>query len=972
MPRLVTQAVSDQPIIALIGAASPLRLSLQSFFERHSFVVQTFSFAELEKQPHHDITFYKVVVINGWEKKSNLELDVDRVVEALIKVANQTQTIFFIHEHSSLTLNQQAFNQKNLRYQLETKLPQSNVILIQDGLLDIASSLWWQIMVAEVIQSIIVDPKIPLYPVSQSAVTTAIQQILVKPQSQLRILLRGKEQLSTVVASEINRQYQLYHRRTLVLKQQPISDLDTTIEQYYQIKQLPIEPLPTLLQSWIQALPGSEDQTKSELPQPIKKPVLKPKPVVRATELPPSANLNAKVVRSAIPKIYIPQIVKPNSSSLNTKTKNSEPPKPVLSKPKVEPSIAIDEQLYSLFSSRRTEQKVSIIQEKVSTNKKITKKNKKKGVLFLGGLAFAGAALGVMALTAVFLFNHSMLQKAVLAQLKDPEKGVSPVLINSRSTLQLQTEAYELFLPAPFFDSAHELLSLTEEWQSTQNHLKELEKAQTTIVQVVLGNQPLLEIPSTSQTAFEELSRLFSRLSAQAKESTDKDEQLAVEDYVSYLENKRSSFLTYQQLSPLLPQLLGQQSKRSYAILLQNEQELRATGGFLQAVAVVTLDNGQLIDTQVFSVYDLDQKLAAAVTPPEDLKQVLGEQRWYLRDSNWNPDFPSSAKQITWFLEQQLNKKVDGVVALNIGVVQDLLRTLGPLELDQYNELLTDKNLQERIEFHSEVKLVESDKKVDYTAAVLEAFLIKLAQLPPDKTTDFLDTVGQQLVEKNMVLSLNNSNEQATFSLLGWTGELAQPNCPAQLAADTCIVDTIAVIDSNIGINKANFHLKRDEHHSITLSPTQAQHKHSITLQNTSTSNAWPKGTYKSYLRVILNPNAVLSRITINNQLLSAKDISISTVAGFTAVGFLTTTPIQEKSDIVVEYSVPHTLESGNSYTFFAQKQIGIEQPLSSIAVNLGDTFKPSIIAPQADVENGTILFSDLPVGHVFIGVSVK
>ena len=48
------------------------------------------------------------------------------------------------------------------------------------------------------------------------------------------------------------------------------------------------------------------------------------------------------------------------------------------------------------------------------------------------------------------------------------------------------------------------------------------------------------------------------------------------------------------QLAPLLPELLGFTEPQSYLLLLQNNHELRATGGFITAVGRVTVDKGRM------------------------------------------------------------------------------------------------------------------------------------------------------------------------------------------------------------------------------------------------------------------------------------------------------------------------------------------------------------------------------------------
>jgi hypothetical protein len=1015
MSRLVTQAVSEQPVVALVGAASPLRSVLVSFFERHDFAVAEFS--QVTQFLKQETTFYKVLFIEGWSREASSKSEVpdsETYLEALAKALVSSRSVFFIQQHIAVTTNNAEYERKKLRFKIETEQPLVNIVLGQDVLFD--TNVWWawQNITARLETGVLVEPEALVYPISFKSFIRLLTPLILSPETRLRSIIRGQEQQTHFVVAEMVRQYLLYHQKKLEITQAAVT-VDTTHETSFTIVEGPKETLPRLLQEGIQALPSPavlKNNAKISKQPPLQKPQKKtsapvaPQPPVKPV-LPAVAQVATEEQKSSekitpisfVPrKELLPSVkkitrvetqqrneVEQRSDSVGNVVELGDESEPKKSEPKKIDSAenarqsvsslktaSVDEQLAALFSKNRTKEKVQKITTKAATTKKITTKNKKRSVLFLGGVGVAGAALGALLLATIFWINQTVLRQAVFAQIEQPQPQKQPYLENIKQALQLQTDAYETILPAPFFDTAHELLTLTDDWLVAQQNITAFSKVQVDLVQQVTGREVVVSPPPADQVAYEEISRLYSRFTSLLEEDLEPDEKESIRDIVAALEEQRTAFVTYQQMAPLLPALLAQEEKRTYAVLFQNDQELRATGGFISAVGIVTLDQGQIIDTQVFSSYELDEALAAVISPPNDLKQVLGEERLYLRDANWNPDFPSSARQITDILQQQLNKNVDGVIALNTLVLEDVLRATGPLELDEYNELVTDRNLAERIEFHSEVTLVESDQSSDYASVILDRLLGKLTTLSREKTPQFLAAVTEQLSKKNMLISLANNSEQATFSLLGWTGEIVKPNCPAQFSTQNCVVDTLAVIDSNIGVNKANYHLDRAESHRVSLEPTQAVHTHTLTFTNTAQSNAWPKGTYQSYLRIIVPASAQLQTITVNDQALSEEDIIVTPLADFAVVGFVSSTPIQSSTKIVVSYETPHQLETGDAYTFFLQKQPGVEQSLSSIDVDLNTSFKPALIAPQAEVINEIISFKEMSAGHMFLGIGVK
>ncbi|MBK8046944.1 MAG: DUF4012 domain-containing protein [Anaerolineales bacterium] len=58
-------------------------------------------------------------------------------------------------------------------------------------------------------------------------------------------------------------------------------------------------------------------------------------------------------------------------------------------------------------------------------------------------------------------------------------------------------------------------------------------------------------------------------------------------------------------LGPHAPWLLGMDAPRTYLILVQNNHELRATGGFIAAIGTVSVDQGKITSFDFVDSYDL-------------------------------------------------------------------------------------------------------------------------------------------------------------------------------------------------------------------------------------------------------------------------------------------------------------------------------------------------------------------------------
>ncbi|HEY0733676.1 MAG TPA: DUF4012 domain-containing protein, partial [Herpetosiphonaceae bacterium] len=134
-----------------------------------------------------------------------------------------------------------------------------------------------------------------------------------------------------------------------------------------------------------------------------------------------------------------------------------------------------------------------------------------------------------------------------------------------------------------------------------------------------------------------------------------------------------------QQSAPQLPWLLGIESSRRYLVVLQNPFELRPTGGFIGLVCVVQVAEAKpsLERCQPSEAYTAPAKAAM----PFPYTRYLRLGGWYLRDANWSPDFPTTARTLQEFWISNGQQPVDGVIAVDPYALVPLLKASGPLKL---------------------------------------------------------------------------------------------------------------------------------------------------------------------------------------------------------------------------------------------------------------------------------------------------
>ncbi len=202
-----------------------------------------------------------------------------------------------------------------------------------------------------------------------------------------------------------------------------------------------------------------------------------------------------------------------------------------------------------------------------------------------------------------------------------------------------------------------------------------------------------------------------------------------------------------------LEKVLAKEKPKTYLILLQNNSEIRATGGFLGSFVFLTLNYGRIIKFKVFDIYDPDgqlKKLNYQYIPPKPLWPITAT--WGARDANWFFDFPTSAKKIIFFLEKSgyFKEPIDGVFAVNTFFFKDLLKILGPIKIEASQKIINADNFLETLE--AEVEIHKRDNP--HPKKILGTLALKLYQkfflIKEKKIASLLKILKKNLISKEI------------------------------------------------------------------------------------------------------------------------------------------------------------------------------------------------------------------------------
>ncbi len=281
-----------------------------------------------------------------------------------------------------------------------------------------------------------------------------------------------------------------------------------------------------------------------------------------------------------------------------------------------------------------------------------------------------------------------------------------------------------------------------------------------------------------------------------------------------------------------LPAIAGAKGERKkYLVLFENDNELRPTGGFMTAYAIVNIENGKVEPEKSDDIYEIDKKFTKKLPIPEELgRYLVTEKTWHLRDMNISPDFKVSMDQ---FYENYKTikgepEKLDGIIAVDTEFLTDLLRVLGPVEVPGYGTFGAENDKRcdcpEIIYILSEIitrptPYLREDRK-GIIGPLMRSLLTKAYTAPKQTWPALLEAGFQNAMGRHIQAYFLNESAQSAAELAGVAGRMV---APAQGE------DFLAIVNANLGGAKSNLFVDYEVVQTVGV-PTNGRLPKTVTI----------------------------------------------------------------------------------------------------------------------------------------------
>ncbi len=387
------------------------------------------------------------------------------------------------------------------------------------------------------------------------------------------------------------------------------------------------------------------------------------------------------------------------------------------------------------------------------------------------------------------------------------------------------------------------------------------------------------------------------------------------------------------------PWLLGIEKPRRYLILFQNDGELRPTGGFMTAYAVLEVDKGKPKPIVSEDIYALDSRFRPTEKAPEALVKYVPfpysqDPRWRLRDMNISPDFKTSMETFSPNFQKASSLKYDGIVAIDTEVLVRFLKVLGPVGVPEWGNFSSEPDKrcdgcpQVVYELERLISKPTYEIKVARKAVIgplMHSILANALGSPKEKIPDLFETVFSSLLEKHVLFYFPDEKVQEAVESFNIAGRIKGYDG-----------DFFHLNDTSFSGAKSNFFIKQEVEQKIEIKDGKVVKTVTIEYKNPSPASNCNleagqlclNAPYRDWFRIFVPKGAKLLESSGSEvEVKTSEELDKTVFEGFFGDKY----PLrpQGSAKVVFKYELPNPVKK--EYKLLIQKQPGTDEPLYSV-----------------------------------------
>jgi len=222
----------------------------------------------------------------------------------------------------------------------------------------------------------------------------------------------------------------------------------------------------------------------------------------------------------------------------------------------------------------------------------------------------------------------------------------------------------------------------------------------------------------------------------------------------------------------LLPDMLGQKGTRRYLLMVQNNAEIRSTGGIPGSYAILKAENGKLSMGFQGSYQDLKQFPEPVVPISKDEARVFPRTLvTNILDTTVTPDFPRTAQIAKAMVQRGLNTKVDGVISVDPVAMSYILAGTGPVKLQ--GGVVIDQNNAVDLLLSKTYLLLKDPEQQDSVFEIAARRIFDVVKQGRGEPRLVIDGLVKAASENRLMVWSSHKSEQALLQPSPLSGQLS-------------------------------------------------------------------------------------------------------------------------------------------------------------------------------------------------------
>ncbi len=387
---------------------------------------------------------------------------------------------------------------------------------------------------------------------------------------------------------------------------------------------------------------------------------------------------------------------------------------------------------------------------------------------------------------------------------------------------------------------------------------------------------------------------------------------------------------------------LGVDSPRTYLVLLQNDKELRPTGGFITAYTIARVDKGRFDPIVSDDIYNLDDRYKPSIKAPDEFPKYLkgiyvALNKFRLRDMNYSPDFEVAMDTFSTEVKKTGIDNFDGIIAVDTQMLVNLLEVLGKVNVPGFGSYTTEitpecncaqvvYELEKFADTEGPVVWSENEPgKIVYApenygnrkgiiGPLMNVVLSDTLNQPDEKMPALFEAAMKSLTEKHVLFYFLDDEAEKAVKAFGVAGEVK----PYEEG------DYLYINDANLGGRKSNLYVTQEVVADVVQKDGKNENTVTITYKNPEKYDGWLNSVLPNWIRIYVPKGSSLIEYDGFEEFTESYEEFGKTVFA----GFVQVRP-EGVAKVMLKYSVP--VNTQRDYKILIQKQPGKDAPMYTI-----------------------------------------